>query len=520
MRAGRLRRPARLSLPAICLGVLLAAALPAAAVAQSSVQAALAETRISDRDVRAFYRARNHRPLWVRGNRLGPEADALLALIETARLDGLDPDDYRPRQLAEAIYEARGGSPRALAEAEALLSRRFAAYVRDVRRPRDVGMIYTDEGLAATRPDERVVLETAAAAPSLLSYVQEIGWMHPFYGRLRNALAATPAGDRGRQIAIPSGPILREGDGGERVRLLRMRLGFAPDGGFDEELADALRAVQAASGLPADARLGPRTLAVLNGSGGPDRQRLLRINLERAAALPSHRAGRYILVDAAAARLWMYEDGRPRDSMRVVVGRVTNQTPMMAGLIRYVSVNPYWNIPPDLVSSRVAQGVLRSGVGFLRTRGFEVLSDWSNEARILDPATIDWRAVAAGRQTLRVRQLPGPENAMGRMKFMFPNDLGVYLHDTPERDLLREASRQFSAGCVRVEDAARLARWLFGRPLNVPRGGPPEQHVDLPEAVPVYITYLTAAPEGERIAFRPDVYGRDIPGGSRRRASR
>ena len=127
MRAGRLRRPARLSLPAICLGVLLAAALPAAAVAQSSVQAALAETRISDRDVRAFYRARNHRPLWVRGNRLGPEADALLALIETARLDGLDPDDYRPRQLAEAIYEARGGSPRALAEAEALLSRRFAA---------------------------------------------------------------------------------------------------------------------------------------------------------------------------------------------------------------------------------------------------------------------------------------------------------------------------------------------------------------------------------------------------------
>jgi murein L,D-transpeptidase YcbB/YkuD len=103
------------------------------------------------------------------------------------------------------------------------------------------------------------------------------------------------------------------------------------------------------------------------------------------------------------------------------------------------------------------------------------------------------------------------------MKFMFPNRLGVYLHDTPERDLLREASRQFSAGCVRVEDAPRLARWLFGRPLNVPRRGPPEQHVNLPEPVPVYITYLTAAPEGERIAYRTDVYNRDT-GGSRRRA--
>ena len=101
------------------------------------------------------------------------------------------------------------------------------------------------------------------------------------------------------------------------------------------------------------------------------------------------------------------------------------------------------------------------------------------------------------------------------MKFMFPNELGVYLHDTPERDLLREAARQFSAGCVRVEDAPRLARWLFGRPLAA-SGRRPEQQVPLPEPVPVYITYLTAAPEGDRIAFRPDAYGRDEPRSARR----
>jgi murein L,D-transpeptidase YcbB/YkuD len=163
------------------------------------------------------------------------------------------------------------------------------------------------------------------------------------------------------------------------------------------------------------------------------------------------------------------------------------------------------------VPSRVAEGVLRDGAGFLRARRFEILSDWSDRATPVDPGMVDWRGVAAGRLALRVRQLPGPSNAMGRMKFMFPNELGVYLHDTPERDLLREAARQHSAGCVRVEDAPRLARWLFGRPLQVPAGGR-EQNVDLPEPVPVYITYLTAAPDGQGIVYRPDVYNRDVAG--------
>jgi murein L,D-transpeptidase YcbB/YkuD len=121
---------------------------------------------------------------------------------------------------------------------------------------------------------------------------------------------------------------------------------------------------------------------------------------------------------------------------------------------------------------------------------------------------VDWKAVAAGRQELPVRQVPGRDNAMGKMKFMFPNDLGIYLHDTPEKELFRKADRRFSSGCVRVEDAPRLAKWLFGKPLPVKAGGR-EQRVNLPEPVPVYITYLTAAPEGQTIAFRPDVYNRD-----------
>jgi murein L,D-transpeptidase YcbB/YkuD len=239
-----------------------------------------------------------------------------------------------------------------------------------------------------------------------------------------------------------------------------------------------------------------------------DQQRLVQLNLARARALPANPGRRFLLVDVASQRLWMYENGRVRDSMKVVVGKSDEQTPMMAGLIRFAMVNPYWNIPPDLVKIRVAPGVLSKGVAFLKTKGYEVTSDWSDNARVVDPKKVDWKAVAAGRQELPVRQVPGRDNAMGKMKFMFPNDLGIYLHDTPEKELFRKADRRFSSGCVRVEDAPRLAKWLFGKPLPVKAGGR-EQRVNLPEPVPVYITYLTAAPEGQTIAFRPDVYNRD-----------
>ena len=141
---------------------------------------------------------------------------------------------------------------------------------------------------------------------------------------------------------------------------------------------------------------------------------------------------------------------------------------------------------------------------------YEALSDWSANARPVDPARIDWQAVASGQQDIRLRQLPGGSNAMGKMKFMFPNKLGIYLHDTPEKELFRSADRRFSSGCVRVEDAPRLAKWLFGKPLQT-RSAKPDQQVNLPAPVPVYITYFTAMPEGQSIAFRNDVYNRDAP---------
>jgi L,D-transpeptidase YcbB len=236
-------------------------------------------------------------------------------------------------------------------------------------------------------------------------------------------------------------------------------------------------------------------------------RQLLQLNLERAKVLPAGR-GKYVLVNAAQQRLYMYENGEAVDAMNVVVGKPKYPTPMMAAYIRFASLNPYWFVPPDLAAERIAPNVVKEGLRYLDKKGYQVLSDWGPDARLIDPATIDWKAVADGRIEVTMRQLPGPENAMGRMKFMFPNAEGIYLHDTPEKQLLKEAARLFSGGCVRLEDAPRLARWLFGRPLVWETAGT-EEAVPLDTPIPVYIGYLTAMPNGSSIAYFDDIYGRD-----------
>ena len=295
-------------------------------------------------------------------------------------------------------------------------------------------MIYESEALAPVVPTTTSALQAAAAAQSLDEYVAAMGWMHPLYAPLRQALADP---------------------------------GYAPE----------------------------------------QRQQLVS-NLARIRAIPANPGRRYVLVDSATARLWMYEDGRPVDSMRVVVGKPDHQTPVMAGFIRYAIVNPYWNVPDDLVRQRIAYNVLAKGLGYLHDGGYQVLSDWSEKATVVDPSKVNWRSVEAGVMTPRVRQLPGPTNFMGGVKFMFPNEQGIYLHDTPDKELLLKESRQFSSGCVRLEDAARFGRWLLDNPLPRKKKQP-EQRVELPEAVPIYLTYLTAMPNNGTIVFQPDVYARD-----------
>ena len=248
--------------------------------------------------------------------------------------------------------------------------------------------------------------------------------------------------------------------------------------------------------------------ALASGAYSEQQKKLIRVNMDRVRELPTGNE-RYILVNAAAQRLFMYENGRPIDSMRVVVGKTKYPTPMMTALVRFAALNPYWYVPADLTAERIAPMVVKQGMKYLDRQGYQVVSSFDEEnPQIIDPKTVNWQAVADGKQQILVRQQPGPYNSMGRIKFMFPNVAGVYLHDNPEHELFEQAARLYSGGCVRLEDAWRLSHWIFGRDLTW-EGAGIEQKVMLDRRLPVYITYLTAVPDGSSVAFLDDVYGRD-----------
>jgi murein L,D-transpeptidase YcbB/YkuD len=182
----------------------------------------------------------------------------------------------------------------------------------------------------------------------------------------------------------------------------------------------------------------------------------------------------------------------------------------VASAIHYATLNPYWNVPPDLVQKLIAHNVLSQGPGYLKAHGYQLLSDFGDDPQVLSPQDVDWKAVADGSATVRVRQLPGPGNSMGHLKFGFANNSGIYLHDTPKKELFAGDSRDLSNGCIRLEDAERLGRWLLGREPST-TSTDPEQHVLLPNPVPVYVTYLTARADDGQLTLLDDVYGRDAP---------
>jgi murein L,D-transpeptidase YcbB/YkuD len=228
-------------------------------------------------------------------------------------------------------------------------------------------------------------------------------------------------------------------------------------------------------------------------------------SLDRVRDMPTQ--NRYVMVDTAGAKLYMIEDGRIAGSMKVIVGKAdpSTQTPMIASTIYYATLNPYWHVTPELIRSLTAKNVLDQGLTYLKSKGYQVLSP---SGELLDPAKVDWHAVAAGQEQVQVRQLPGPANSMGRMKFGFANAADIYLHDTPSKDLFAQDDRNLSHGCIRLQDAEALGRWLLGRDPQA-ASKDPELNVPLPTPVPIYVTYLTAQVDGGQLSFVDDSYGRD-----------
>lgn len=394
--------------------------------------AAMAPTPLEP-GVQAFYRTRGEQPLWVAQP---AAAQALLAALQRAPLDGFAAGPDLARAAQAALQEASSGEPAALAQADRLLSSAWVRYVRALRTP-PLGMAFEDRSLLPTPSDARMVLIEAAGAPSLADHIRKVSTVNPIYSALREA---------------------------------------------------AWKQMQSSGAAP---------------------ERAVLASLDRARFAP--KTGRYVVVDAASARLLMIEDGQVRDSMKVIVGKSSSQTPMVASQIYYATVNPYWNVPTDLARKLIAPRVLNDGVSYLKDHGYEVLSSYEANAEVIDPKSVDWKAVSDGSVQVRVRQRPGAKNSMGQVKFPFQNNAGIYLHDTPNKQLFSAQSRDLSNGCIRLEDASRLGRWLLGREATGSQA--PEEHIALPRAVPVYVTYLTAQPVDGRLAMLPDIYGRDRTGG-------
>ncbi len=269
---------------------------------------------------------------------------------------------------------------------------------------------------------------------------------------------------------MPVGPPLKFGDNDMRVEMLRERLGLAPGGSFDAVLAKRIAAYQKVHGLRTDGVAGPDLIRSLN-RGARHYQQVLLINIERARRLPAPgELPRHIVVDAGAAKIFMYENGVMVGSMRAIVGADVSQTPMMAALIRYAMVNPYWNVPPDLMVKTIAPRVLEQGLGYLTERKYEVFADWSDNAVPLEPASVDWQAIKDGKLSPRLRRGPGPGNSMGDIKFMMPNSLGIYLHDTHERGLFQKEDRWISNGLcgLRMQNGSRPGYLVQCRRVTIP----------------------------------------------------
>ena len=497
-----------------------------------------------EQSLRAAYQARRFRPLWFRGGRPTGRSVELVRLLERAHRDGLDPRAYHPALLASALRRAESeADPRSLASADSLLSWTFLLFARNLSTGRvDPSDLAPDWHLQRRRPSWpglATALEEATGPASIQGVVDRLRPPHPGYRRLRKAL------ERYRRIArdggwatVPAGPVLEPGDPATRERLTRLAARLAAEGDlpsalaappagstgsaggepvYDETLARAVRSFQARLGLTVDGKVGPETVDALN-VPARERVRQIELNMERWRWLPAHLGTRRVEVNIPAFSLRLVDGGRTVATMKVVVGKQGAETPAFRKSMTYVVVNPYWNVPESIARREIAPEAARDP-SYLAARRYQVVSGWGDgDVRPVEARSVDWASVADGGSfPFRLRQLPGPGNALGRIKFMLPNPYDVYLHDTPATHLFTRARRTFSHGCVRVAHPLELAQWAFrgdprwnrARLASAVASGRRES-IALPRPIPVYLLYWTAWADSDgSVHFRDDVYGRD-----------
>ena len=413
--------------------------------------AALAEyMKAQDRALAPLYEARGFDPIWVDENGATERGVELFRRLAEAEADALNPDRYVLSEIAAPLGDGDAGS---LASAELYFSRALMRYAADLR------------GIDNYDP---VVVALAGSTLDFGAYLDTLAPANPDYRRLRAAMKLYMAIEEdGGWTLIPRGGKLKRGMSGVRVLDLRSRLGATGDLAatdalsgsrlFDRKLAAAVKKFQARHGLVADGIAGKRTLAALN---VPVRDRIATLagNLEQYRNSDLRFGDRAVIVNVTAAELVVIEDGEVVLRSRTIVGKQGWRTPLMSSTITSIELNPTWTVPRSITLSEIVPTVGKRGDGYLRKRGFRLFDMKSRE---LDMSAIDWSKVDENHLPFILRQDPGPRNALGHVKFLFPNDQDIYLHDTPSRRLFARANRAVSHGCVRVRKADALALVLL-----------------------------------------------------------
>jgi L,D-transpeptidase YcbB len=477
---------------------------------------------------REFYERRAHEPAWFRGTVPRSEMSDLIKALQSAEEEGLDPELYSVSALEEWRDEGeegflirRGLEPAAAAQLDPWLSYLYLKYASDLATGlSDLAHADRRWQIRPERFDARTHLEEALERGRIRAALLDLRPDFPQYLALKDALAGYRAlGAEGGWPEVPHDLRLKRGESSPAAGLLAERLAASGDYTgrlrkkgeaieFDEALQDAVQRFQRRHGLTADGIPGRATIAQLN---IPVEQRIAQIelNLERWRWLPRDLGERYILVNIPEYHLEVWQGDRVQLAMPVVVGRPDTPTPIFNSDVSYIVFSPYWYVPPGIAEGETLPAVLRDP-DFLARNDMEVLD---TGGRVVDPATIDLTDPAR----YRFRQRPGRQNSLGLVKFMFPNEHHVYLHDTPADSLFARVSRSFSHGCVRVADPKALAEYLLAeerawtpdRIEDAMHSGE-ERTVHLPEPVPVYLGYWTArvSADGD-LQFRNDVYGID-----------
>ncbi len=483
----------------------------------------------------AFYERKAYLPAWINKKGPLPQATSLLKAIQAADHEGLRPADYHREKIEYLLAEIRQArrdfkrpDPRLLVDLDLVLTDAFLIYGSHLVAGRINPQRIDPQWFVSRREADLVqVLEDALRSAEIGKALKSLLPLHAGYERLRTALTLyRTIAAKGGWPSVPEGPQLQKGDQNDQIAILRQRLaaeGFIEGPAssasplFDDQLDVALKKFQTQNGLEPDGILGKQTIKALNISAEA-RIRQIIVNMERWRWLPQDLGSRYILVNIAGFYLDVVENQKPIMDMRVVTGKPYRRTPVFSDKITYLVMRPYWAVPKTIAVKDILPKV-RKDPSFLIKQNFKIFQGWGAEAKKIDPLTVDWPAVTAANLNVRFRQDPGPHNALGRIKFMFPNPFDVYLHDTPSRELFARARRDFSSGCIRIEKPVELAEYLLRSHPDWPaekirRALTDDEIVDktikLNEPVNIHILYWTVwVGQDDLFHFSPDIYDRD-----------